>query len=255
MSGPVPMCCWRSATPAKKAGQAWTRPPWMRLHLGGRSSRPRGDRGTGLGLANRVRHHQAKWRACGRLQREARSRDQPFKVYLPRVGETANCEQGATRRPGDAARQRDGAAGGGRGRSPRLDTPGAARTVATPYWRPATADEAARIARQHPERIDLVVTDVIMHADGRPRGGLTTGHPASGGESPVPVRLQVDDERGVVRHGILEAEVAFLQKPNSPPVLAVKVRQVLDRRLRGGAAQLPSAPVLGGEEKSGKMRG
>jgi DNA-binding response OmpR family regulator len=32
----------------------------------------------------------------------------------------------------------------------------------------------------------------------------------------------------IVRHGVLEAGVAFLQKPLTPQALAAKVRQVLD---------------------------
>jgi two-component system, cell cycle sensor histidine kinase and response regulator CckA len=34
----------------------------------------------------------------------------------------------------------------------------------------------------------------------------------------------------VVRHGVLESQMAFLQKPFSPASLVLKVREVLDKR-------------------------
>jgi CheY-like chemotaxis protein len=85
--------------------------------------------------------------------------------------------------------------------------------------------EAVRVAGQHQGHIDLLITDVVM-----PRMGgrevaerLAAIHPA------VKVMfLSGYTDDAVVRHGILEAQVAFLQKPFSTATLAAKVREVLD---------------------------
>jgi PAS domain S-box-containing protein len=87
--------------------------------------------------------------------------------------------------------------------------------------------EAVRIGTEYRGRLDLLLTDVVM-----PRMG---GREVAERLAKVHPRMKVlflsgytDD--AVVRHGILEAEVAFLQKPFSPAALAQKVREVLDNR-------------------------
>ncbi|MBI3268637.1 MAG: hypothetical protein HYZ53_06415, partial [Planctomycetes bacterium] len=50
----------------------------------------------------------------------------------------------------------------------------------------------------------------------------------------------------VVRHGVLEGEIHFLQKPFSTKVFLNKVREVLDAPRRGGGAGGAAGPKSAG---------
>lgn len=86
--------------------------------------------------------------------------------------------------------------------------------------------EATAVAAAHPGPIHLLVTDVIM-----PRmGGRETA--AAVVEIKPDARIlfvsgYTDDE--MLRGGIVDANVPFLQKPYTPMTLARKVREVLDQ--------------------------
>jgi CheY-like chemotaxis protein len=85
--------------------------------------------------------------------------------------------------------------------------------------------DAIRIAETHQGPIDLLISDVIMPQ-------------TSGRELSVEIKKRLPNlkvlfisgytDDSVVRHGIIEGEVAFLQKPFTMKALASKVREVLD---------------------------
>jgi CheY-like chemotaxis protein len=87
--------------------------------------------------------------------------------------------------------------------------------------------EAVRVAGQHQGRLDLLLTDVVM-----PRlGGRAVAEEVAALHPEAKVLfLSGYTDDAVVRHGVLDAQVAFLQKPFSLATLAQKVREVLDRR-------------------------
>jgi two-component system cell cycle sensor histidine kinase/response regulator CckA len=86
-------------------------------------------------------------------------------------------------------------------------------------------DAALSACEQHDGPIHLLITDVVMpHMGGRQLAERMTSRKP--GIKVLFVSGYTDD--AVVRHGILQANVAFLQKPFTATALVSKVRHVLD---------------------------
>ncbi|HKW41964.1 MAG TPA: response regulator [Gemmatimonadales bacterium] len=146
-----------------------------------------------------------------------------FKIYLPRVD--------------DAARSAPAASAPVVGGSETVlvveDVP-AVRAVAsemlTRYGytvlEAADAETALRLAAKHDGEIHLLLTDVVMpDASGRELADkLVKLKP---GMKVLYMSGYTDD--AVVRHGVLQDGIAFLQKPFTPESLARKLRTVLDQ--------------------------
>jgi PAS domain S-box-containing protein len=89
----------------------------------------------------------------------------------------------------------------------------------------ANPKEAAALSAAHQGPIHLVVTDVVM-----PNGGARDVAELVARRTPAPRMLYMsgytDDE--VLRHGISQSQIPFLQKPFTTGALVQKVREVLE---------------------------
>ncbi len=191
--------------------------------------------GTGLGLATVygiVKQSEGYVYASS-----APGRGTTFQVYLPRVEAQFPCAE---------APETAGAGPAGSETVLLVEDEAAVREFAATALRRAGytvlevagGEEALRLAAGHPGPVPLLVTDVVMPG----MGGrllaerLQERHP---GLRVLYLSGYTDD--AVVRHGVREAEVAFLQKPFTAESLARKVREVLDQP--GSPADGPPAPA------------
>ncbi len=85
--------------------------------------------------------------------------------------------------------------------------------------------QALDLARDHKGKIDLVLTDVVMpEMSGREVERLL----AEAGHAARVLFMSGYTDDAILKHGVLEIGVAFLQKPFTPDALGRKVREVLD---------------------------
>jgi CheY-like chemotaxis protein len=84
---------------------------------------------------------------------------------------------------------------------------------------------ALKLAEAHAEPIHLLLTDVVMPEMG---GGELAARLARARPDVRVLYMSGYPDDAVVRHGILEAQTSFLQKPFSLEGLARRVRDVLD---------------------------
>jgi CheY-like chemotaxis protein len=88
----------------------------------------------------------------------------------------------------------------------------------------ATGEEALALTRQHPGAIHLLVTDLVLpDMNGRT---LSEEIARLRPEAALLYMSGYTDDV-VIRHGIIDAKIAFLQKPFTAATLASKVREVL----------------------------
>ena len=151
-----------------------------------------------------------------------------FKVYLPRVDEAVEAPHAAE--PRSSLR--------GAETILLVEDDDQVRTVARGILSRSgyhviearNAGEALLHSEKHPGMIHLLLSDVVMPQMSGPELAkrLAKARP----DMKVLCMSGYTDD-SIVRHGVLEARIAFLQKPITPQTLTTRVREVLDASDRG----------------------
>jgi signal transduction histidine kinase/FixJ family two-component response regulator len=91
----------------------------------------------------------------------------------------------------------------------------------------SNAGEALLVCERHPEAIDLLLSDVVMP---KMTGGELAQRLLRRRPDMQVLYMSGHDDGVIAYHGILDADVAYLQKPIVPEPLVRSVRQALDSR-------------------------
>jgi PAS domain S-box-containing protein len=180
-------------------------------------------KGTGLGLST----------VYGIVQQSGGSiwvysepgRGTTFKIYLPRIEEPLD-EAGEKRIESDNPRGSETILVVEDDEIVRKLTCQALRRYGYQVMEAANGIEALLACEKHPESIPLMITDVVMPQISGPELAtrLRLLHPET---QVLYISGYTDD--AVVRHGLLDAALYFLQKPFTPGALVHKVRDILDQ--------------------------
>ncbi len=180
------------------------------------------ERGTGLGLST---VYGIVKQCCGNIWVYSEpGRGTTFKVYFPRVGDDGGTAK-ATSAPVTDLKGSETVLLVEDEPSVRSLVRSVLQSNGYTVLEAGRGDEAVAISQRHSGPIHLLVTDVVMLGmSGRELAErLETIHP----EAKVLFMSGYTDD-AVLRHGVLRAGTAFLQKPFTPEALAVKVRNTLN---------------------------